>query len=86
MPISEQVGSLCTIRNISRLRLFLDFDTCDVVIRALVLSRLDYSKGSLLGCNASDIRRLQRIQNWAAELVCQSSKFYLATPCLRRLH
>ena len=89
--MSKQVGSLCTslthqLRNISRIRRFLDFDTCHLVIRALVLSRLDYANGLLLGCNATDICRLQRIQNWAAKLVCQSAKFDRATPCLRRLH
>ncbi|KAJ8046308.1 hypothetical protein HOLleu_04936 [Holothuria leucospilota] len=85
MSMSEQVGSLCTslthqLRYISRIRRFLDFDTCHLVIRALVLSRLDYANGLLLGCNATDIRRLQCIQNWAAKLICNLPSLTLLLP------
>ena len=91
MSMSAQVKSLCNsltyqLRNITRLRRFLDFDTCHLIIRALVLSRLDYGNGLLLGCNATDVSRLQRKQNWAAKLVCMASKYDRASPCLRRLH
>ena len=91
MSMSPHIKSLCSsltfqLRNITRIRRFLDFDTCHLVIRALVLSRLDYGNGLLLGSNKTDILRLQRIQNWAAKLVCQSSKYDHATPHLRRLH
>ncbi|KAJ8034724.1 hypothetical protein HOLleu_21687 [Holothuria leucospilota] len=64
MSISVQVGPLCTglthqLRAISRIPRFLHFDTCHLVIRVLVLSRLDYANGLLLtrqtsaGYNAS---------------------------------
>jgi len=91
MSMSQHIKSLCTsltfqLRNITRIRRFLDLDTCHLVIRALVLSRLDYGNGLLLGSNKTDIRRLQRMQNWAAKLVCQAPKYDHATPHLRRLH
>jgi hypothetical protein len=91
MSMSKQVKSLCSniryqLRLISRIRKFLDFKTCHHVIRALVLSKLDYGNGLLLGINTSDMNRLQRIQNWASKLICQVMKNDHATPCLRKLH
>ena len=32
------------------------------------------------------MQRLQRIQNWAAKLVCSRRKYDHATPCLQELH
>ena len=91
MSMSGHINNLCSsltyqLRNISRIRRFLDYDTCHLVVRALVLSRIDYGNGLLLGANKSDIQRLQRIQNWAAKLVCRSHKWDHATPYLRELH
>ena len=40
----------------------------------------------LFGSNATDIQRLQRIQNWAAKLVCRASKCDHATPYFKELH
>ena len=37
------------LRNITRIRRFLDSDTCSNVVRSLVLSRLDYGNELLLG-------------------------------------
>ena len=91
MSMSVHINSLCSsltyqLHNISRIRRFLDYDTCHLVTCTLVLSRIDYGNGLLLGANKSDIQRLQCIQNWAAKLVCKSHKWDHATPCLRELH
>ncbi|XP_071787351.1 uncharacterized protein [Asterias amurensis] len=50
------------------------------------LFRLDYGNGLLLRSSTSDIKRLQRIQNWAAKLICKAMKYDHATPCLQQLH
>ena len=73
------------IPNISRIRRFLDFDTCHLIVHALILSRLDYGNGLLLGSNHSDIQKWQRIQNWAAKLICKATKRDHASPYLREL-
>ncbi len=91
MSMTSHISSLCSslnyqLCNISRVRRFLDKDTCHLVIRSLVLSRIDYGSGLLLGCNTSDIQRLQRIYNWAAKLVFSKAKCDHATPCLQDLH
>ena len=51
----------------------------------LILSRLHYDNGLLLGSNQSDIQKLQRIQNWAAKLICRATKQDHASPYLPEL-
>ena len=55
-------------------RIFLHKDTCHLVVRALILTRLDYGNALQFGSNSTDIQRLQRLQNWAAKLVCRTQK------------
>ena len=91
MTIAAHIKSLCTslnyqLRNISRIRRFLDHDTCHLIVRALILSRMDYGNGLLLGFNYNDIQRLQRIQNWSAKLIYRAKKFYHASQYLQELH
>ncbi len=91
MTMSSQITSLCTslnfqLRTICRIRKYLDQDNCHLIIRALVLSRLDYCNSLLYGCKTTDLHRLQRIQNWAAKLTCCALKRDHATPYLRELH
>ena len=91
MLFSAHIKNLCCnltyhLRNISRIRRFLDRDTCHLVIRALILSKIDYGNGLLLGAKKTDVQRLQRIQNWAAKMICQVRKHDHATPCLKELH
>ena len=57
------------LRNITRIRRFIDKDTCHHAIRSLVLSRLDYCNGLLSSVPKSHILRLQRLQNWAARII-----------------
>ena len=80
ISVSGYVTFLCSsltyqLRNISRIRRCLDYYTCHLVTRALVLSGIDYGNGLLLSANKSDIQKLQRIQNWAAKLMCKSHKW-----------
>ena len=91
MSMSKQVSSLSRsinfhLRNISRIRRYLDFPTCNNVVRSLILSRLDYGNILLMGANATDIARLQRLQNWAAKLIFLAKKRDHASPYLKKLH
>ena len=74
MTMSPHVTGLCKalsfqLRNISRIRRFLDTDTCNHIIRSLVLSRLDYGNALFLGITQNNLSRLQRLQNWAGKLI-----------------
>ena len=91
MSMSSQITSLSSsvsyhLRNITRIRRFLDVDTCSSVTRYLVFSRLDYGNALLLGANTAQINRLQHLQNWAAKLIFCASKHDHATPLLKKLH
>ena len=88
--MSDHLTQLCKsinwlIRNINRIRPYIDVDTCHNLVRALVLSRLDYCNVLLNGISKKDLKRLQKLQNKCARLVCLKPKFYVS-PLLNQLH
>ncbi|XP_068564105.1 uncharacterized protein [Cebidichthys violaceus] len=72
--------------NIRRIRPFLTDETAQVLIQALVISRLDYCNSLLTGAPASAIRPLELVQKAAARLVFNRPKFSHTTSFLRSLH
>ena len=74
LSMSHHISTLCRslnfhLRNLSRVRMFIDDVTCYHAVRALVTSRLDYSNSLLYGTSKKEINRLQRLQNRAAKLI-----------------
>ena len=59
------------LRNISRIRKYIQQDIRVVLIKSLVMSRLDYSNGLLYGLPKCTVSGLQAIQNSAARIVTQ---------------
>ena len=59
------------LRNISRIRKYIPHDISIVIIKSLVMSRLDYSNGSLYGLPKCTVSGLQAVQNSAARIVTQ---------------
>ena len=74
------------LHNIRRIRPLLTQKAAQVLVQALVISRLDYCNSLLIGLPACAIRPLQLIQNAAARLVFNLPKFSHTTPLLRSLH
>ncbi|XP_056292392.1 uncharacterized protein LOC130207733 [Pseudoliparis swirei] len=72
--------------HIRRIRPLLTQKAAQVLVQALVISRLDYCNSLLAGLPAKAIRPLQLIQNAAARLVFSLPKFTHTTPLLRSLH
>ncbi|XP_052334395.1 uncharacterized protein LOC127911472 [Oncorhynchus keta] len=72
--------------NIRRVQPCLTQEAAQVLIQALVISRLDYCNSLLAGLPACAIKPLQLIQNAAARLVFNLPKFSHVTPLLRSLH
>lgn len=75
LTMKNHVSHLCKtlnfqLRNISRIRRYLDKDSCNHIVHALVISRLDYGNSLLIGTTDSNLQRLQRIQNQAIRLIC----------------
>ncbi|XP_072028550.1 uncharacterized protein [Amphiura filiformis] len=91
MNMSSHITSLCKslnffLWNISRIRRYIDQDTCSNAMRALVLSKLDYANALLSGCRSTDIARLQRLQNRAARIVFQVPRRHSSSELLDSLH
>ena len=89
--MSSQVQALCRtlnhqLRNIARIRKYLDEDSCKHIVRALVTSRLDYGNSLLLGITKAQLHKLQLIQNRAARLIYGARSSEHITPYLARLH
>ena len=57
-----------------------------VLVQALVTSKLDYCYSLLYGLHEQVIKQLQRVQNAAARVVTLSPKFCHITPVLANLH
>lgn len=74
------------LRNISKIRPSLSLRSAEVVLHALVSSRLDYCNVLFSGLPISTTRSLQIVQNSAARLLTKTSKFCHITPVLASLH
>ena len=91
LNMSRQISSIvkCVsfhLRNLSRIRRFMDYDTAKLAVQALVFSRIDYCNALLLGATEYDLTRLQRLQNRAARLIFLVGRDTPSAPLLRRLH
>ena len=74
MTMTQHVTNLCQsvkwqIRNIYKIRKFIDSDTFANIVRALILSRLDYCNLLFNGITQKNLVRLQKLQNKCARLV-----------------
>ena len=68
---SNLFNVLCQI---SKIRSKLTKEATQIVIQALVLSKLDYCNSLLLGATDYNIHKIQRIQNFAARIIFNRSK------------
>ena len=91
MTMDDHVTSVCKtvnyhLRNLGRIRKFVDSDTCHTAVRALITSRLDYCNSLLNGVSAKTSNRLQLLQNRAARLIYMKPKRTHTSPLLSDLH
>ena len=68
------------LHNIRRIRPFITQESAQLLIQATVISKLDYCNSLLTGLPACTLKPLQLIQNAAARLVFNQSKFSHVTP------
>ena len=64
----------------------LTLDSCKVLVQALVISHLDYANGLFIGLPQKVFDQLQRIQNMAAKVTLNRSKFESSKDALKKLH
>ncbi len=75
-----------SLHNIRKIRPFLTEHAAQLLVQALVISRLDYCNVLLAGLPSSTIKPLQMIQNAAARLVFNEPKSSHVTPLFISLH
>ncbi len=74
------------LHNIRNIRPFLTEHAAQLLVQALVISRLDYCNALLAGLPSNTIKPLQMIQNAAARLVFNEPKRAHVTPLFVSLH
>ncbi len=74
------------LHNIRQIRPFLTEHAAQLLVQALVISRLDYCNALLAGLPSNTIKPLQMIQNAAARLVFNEPKRAHVTPLFVSLH
>ncbi len=74
------------LHNIRKIRPFLTEHASQLLVQALVISRLDYCNALLAGLPSNTIKPLQMIQNAAARLVFNEPKRAHVTPLFVSLH
>ena len=91
MSMTSHVASISSstnyhLRNIARIRRFIDKDTCKQAVRALITSRLDYCNSLLINITAKNIKKLLRIQNRSARLIFLANRRDNTSPLIKELH
>jgi len=74
------------LRNISKLRRFLDQSSLECIVHAFITSKLDYCNSLFCGLPSSLISCLQRVQNIAARILTGTPRHEHIDPVLYKLH
>ena len=91
MNMDQHVTSACRsiyaqLRQVSRIRQYMNTEATKSLINALVTSRLDYCNALLHGLPKTTINKLQLVQNNAARIISRSTRYSHITPILQELH
>ena len=91
MDYESHISEICKsafyhIRNISHVRRYLNVESTEKLVHALVTSRLDNCNAVLFGLPDHLIKRLQYVLNAAARLVSLTNKYDHITPVMMQLH
>ena len=91
LKMDQHVNKVCGtayshLRNIGRIRQYLDANATKSMVNAMVTSRLDYANALLLGVNAQLIKKLQRVQNASARMITATGRREHISPVIRSLH
>uniref|UniRef100_A0A8C4RJ50 Reverse transcriptase domain-containing protein n=1 Tax=Erpetoichthys calabaricus TaxID=27687 RepID=A0A8C4RJ50_ERPCA len=74
------------LKNVRKLRRFLNKQDSEKLIHAFISSRIDYCNAVFTGCSNCSLYSLQLIQNAAARIITRTRKYEHITPVLKSLH
>ncbi|KAK6184551.1 hypothetical protein SNE40_007001 [Patella caerulea] len=91
LSFSDHITTKCKkamygLQKIRNIRHLLTQDACHTLVLGTVISHLDYANAIFIGLPDTQIRKLQRVQNFAAKLVLQMDKYSSSTTALKTLH
>ena len=91
LSMNSHVNNICSnafyyLYNIRRIRKYLSRQSTEMLIHAFVSSCVDYCNSLLYGLPAYQLNKLERVQNAAARLIFQESKYCHVRPLLYNLH
>ena len=79
-------SSIYHLRNIHKVKRYLNPQALKSLIHAFITSRLDIHNATLLGLPQCQVHKLQKIQNVAARMISGTSRFEHISPVLMDLH
>ena len=91
LHLDTHVNNVCKaaslgIRNIGRIHKYIGKAESERLVHAFVSSKLDYCNSILYGLQDYQLKKLQRIKNTAARVVCKSKIKDHISPVLEELH
>ena len=91
MTFDDQIDHVCKssinhLRNLFRIRTYLDVNAASTVIHTFITTRLDYCNHLYFGLPKYKVKKLQQIQNIASRYVTGARKYDHITPILVQLH
>ena len=89
--MESHVNAICKsvhyhIRNIWKIRKYLDRKSSEAIVHALISSRIDYCNSLLYDIPNYLLQRLQRLQNTSARIITKAGKYDHITSILHELH
>ena len=72
--------------NIRKVRKYIDHQSAEKLIHALIHSHIDYCNALLIGLPKDLMHKLQMVQNTAARVLCRIGKYDYITSTLKSLH
>ena len=79
-------GAFYHLRNIAKIRKYINTTTAEVLVHSFVSSKLDFCNSLLYGLPKYDINKLQSVLNAAARVIACLRKFDHVTNTLKELH
>ena len=91
LNLREHINKTCRaahfqLHNIRHIRKYLSDVATKTLVHAFIIGRIDYCNSLLYGLPSVHLNKLQRVQNSAARLICNISRYEHITPVLYTLH